>query len=257
LVSVLATADYLESDTADVRFLGTPVSISISADPNPMYVDDDFSTITVSLLDVNGFCTNPTEAQGTILVNFTLSPSPPYTNDFLSPSSLTFTANEYEGIVLTTLFSGQTSTDPVTITTENGVGLTDGSVTIKFLSSLEPDSIELAASPQNVAVGAISTITATVYDGSKIVTNYDGTITFATTWGVFSDSNTVDVDNGVATIGLTSTSPGNAIITITDPLPIVLPFNPSDGLLKVLWPVVVLQLQLLFVIRILSMYQTI
>jgi hypothetical protein len=93
------------------------------------------------------------------------------------------------------------------------------------------DHIKLKASSQNVAAGGSSIITATVCDSEGItVTNYDGTITFATTWGVFSASNTVDVDNGVATTVLTSTSPGNAIITITDPAPAVLPFNPSDGL---------------------------
>ena len=225
LVSIVATATDLESDTVDVRFLGAPVSILITANPNPIYVDDDDgSTITVSLLDINGFCTNPTE--DITLVNFILSPD---TNGLLSPSSLSFTANEYEGIPLTTIFSGQTSTDPVTITTENEEGLTEDSVTISILSALVPDHIELTASSQNVVAGGSSTITATIYDGGRIVTNYNGTVTFETTLGTFSND-TVGVNNGKATTVLTSDFPGNAIIKIIYPAPTVLPFNPSDGL---------------------------
>jgi prepilin-type N-terminal cleavage/methylation domain-containing protein len=205
LASVVATATDLESGTTNVCFLGTPVSISISADPNPMYVDDDFSTITVSLIDVNGFCTNPTGED--IDVTFLLSPN---TNGSLSPSSLSFTDNEYEGISKITYFSEQHSTEEVTINTVNGVGLTDGSVTIKFLSALEPDHFKLTASPQNVAVGDISIIKATIYDGSKIATNYDGTITFETTRGAFTDYN---LTNGIATVKLSSGSAGIAIIT--------------------------------------------
>jgi len=230
LASLMATATNLESGKIDVRFLGPPVSILITASPNPIYVDDvEGSTVTVSLLDVKGFSTNPTE--GTTLVNFTLSPD---SNGFLSPSSLTFTANEYEGILLTTLFSGQTSTDPVTITA-SAEGLAEDFITINILSELIPDHIELIANPQNVIAGGTSTITATVYDvNGKIVSNYTGTITFKTTLGVFSNnSNTIieDVANGKAITVLTSSSdfPGNAIITIIDSTPTVLPFNPSDG----------------------------
>ena len=208
LASVVATATDLESDTVDVRFLSPPVSILITANPNPIYVDDDGSTITVSLLDVNGFCTNPTE--GITLVNFTLSPD---TNGNLSPSSLAFTANEYDGISLTTIFSGQTSTEPVTITTENAEGLTEGSVTIIILSELIPDNIELTASPQIVPADgeSISTITATVYDVSgKTVTNYTGTITFYIDDIFFSTGN---FNNGTASITLSSDSADALTIT--------------------------------------------
>jgi len=210
LASVMATASDLESDIVDVRFLGPPVSILVTANPNPIYEDDDDgSTITVSLLDVNDFCTNPTDSN--ILVNFTLSPD---TNGFLSPSSLTFITNEFEGIPLTAVFSGQISTDPVTITAFGG-GLTEGSVTINILSALVPDHIELTARPQNVPADgeSTSTITATVYAiNGKIVTNYTGTITFITDLGNFTVQNFA---NGIATVKLSSVNAGTATVTVS------------------------------------------
>jgi len=215
LASVMAVADTadLESDTADVRFLGPPVSISISANPNQIYLDDIVgSTITVSLIDEKGFSTNPAEED--IDVTFLLSP---VLNGSLSPDLLTFIPNDFDGISLTTQFSGQNSTEGVTITTVNEVELINGSVFINILSSLEPDHFELTASTQNVVAGDISTITATVYDGIKIVTNYAGTITFETDLGYLTDYNLV---NGIATIKLSSDSAGIATITASS----------SDGL---------------------------
>lgn len=208
LASVVATASDLESDSIDVRFLGAPVSILITANPNPIYVDDDDgSTLTVSLLDVNGFSTNPTTSN--ILVNFTLSPD---TNGSLSPSDLEFIANGFEGIPLTTIFSGQSSSDPVTITALGG-GLTEDSITINILSPLVPHHIELEASPQIVPADGYSpsTITATVYAISgKIVTNYTGTIIFNKDDIYFSTNN---FTNGTATITLSSDSAGAVTIT--------------------------------------------
>ena len=67
LAIVIATSTGLESGRVDVKFLGPPVSILISANPNSIYVDDlEGSTITVSLIDKNGFYTNPNS--GTMLV---------------------------------------------------------------------------------------------------------------------------------------------------------------------------------------------
>lgn len=216
LASVVATATDLESATIDIRFLGPPVSILITASPNPIYVDDvEGSTITVSLLDVKGFPTNPTE--GNTIVTLTLSPD---SNGSLSDDFLTFPVSEYEGILLTTLFSGQTSTDSVSITA-SAEGLTGDSVTINILSELVPDHIELTANPHNLAVGGTSTITATVYDASgKIVTNYAGTITFSTDLEIITGNNPSTTTNGVATIELSSDSAGTAVITVSS----------SDGL---------------------------
>ncbi len=230
VASLVATATDLESDTVDVRFLGPPVSISISANPNPIYEDDEGSTITVSLLDVNGFSTNPTEIEGTIIVELDLSPA----NGSLNPSFLTFNADDFEGIPEIAYFGGVFSVGAVTITASGG-GLTADSVLINIFSALVPDHIELTASPQSVVASGSSTITATIYDGGRIVKNYNGNITFRTTLGVFSNSSDTiieEVVNGKATTVLTSSliSPGNAIITITNPDPTVLPFNPSDGL---------------------------
>jgi len=103
LVSVVATATDLESDKIDVRFLGPPVSISISAVPNPMYVDDDYSTIYVSLLDENGFNTNPSDE--VITISLTLSTD---TGGHLEePYSWNFSPSVSEGIINETTFRGQ------------------------------------------------------------------------------------------------------------------------------------------------------
>jgi len=86
---------------------------------------------------------------------------------------------------------------------------------------LVPDHIKLEADDQNVpADGTTTIIRAIVYDESgKIVTNYNGTITFASSseLAVFSEYN---FNNGIATTKLSSTSSGTAIVTVSS----------SDGL---------------------------
>jgi len=214
LVSVVATATDLESDKIDVRFLGPPVSISISAVPNPMYVDDDYSTIYVSLLDENGFNTNPSDE--VITISLTLSTD---TGGHLEePYSWNFSPSVSEGIINETTFRGQSFTGTAIITASGG-GLIEDFVTINVISALVPDHIKLTASPQIVQPGSTSIITATVYDSSgRIVTNYTGTISFSKTGiGTFSD---YDFANGIATITLSSGTAGTAIITVSS----------SDGL---------------------------
>ncbi len=253
LASVLATADDLESDTADVRFLGAPVSISISANPNPIYEDDERSTITVSLLDVNGFSTNPTEAEGNTIVELDLSTE----NGFLYSPLLTFEPYDFEGILETAYFDGPFSEGVVTIFA-NGEGLTEGSVIIEIFLALVPDHIELSANPENAKVSPgvgeeyISTIKAIVYDSSgKIVTNYKEKIYFTSLpIGTFSDgSSSIGLTpfNGVATEELSSFTPGYATVTVssgtldevivtvgfyTDPNYIGLTFNPPQKEVK-------------------------
>jgi len=230
LASVIATSTGLESGRVDVKFLGPPVYISISANPNSIYVDDiEGSVINVSLIDQRGFNTNP--VSGTITITLALSIDDPtailkdYFLDFDSSTDLV-------GVSKTTKFKDQSVIGTALITASRE-GLIGDSVTINIRSALVPNNIKLKTDDLTVPVNDPSTITATVYDGNKVVTNYNGTITFETTLGTFSNGfDTVDVEvvSGVATTDLTSNSPGNAIITITDPDPTVLPFSPSDGL---------------------------
>jgi len=218
LASVVATAADLESGKIDVRFLGPPVAISISANPNPMYFDEAYSTITVSLLDINGFNTNPTDAPITISLALTDYDTG---GSLEEPSSWEFPVSNSEGGIKETKFSGQSSTGKAIITASGG-GLPEATVTINVISELVPDHIKLTASPQNVKADGLelSTIKATVYDISgKIVTNYTGTISFIKTpdIGTFSDYHFA---NGVATVKLSSSVAGTATITASS----------SDGL---------------------------
>jgi hypothetical protein len=231
LASVVATATDLESGKIDVRFLGPPVAISISANPNPMYFDAVYSTITVSLLDINGSNTNPTDELITISLELT-------TNDtgghLVAPYSWDFPTSDSKGIIRETTFTGQSSTGTATITASaSGGGLTVASVTIKVILALVPDHIILSASPQNVKADGIelSTIKATVYDISgKVVTNYTGTINFVETLGTFYGANPAPVVNGVATIEIGSDIPGNATVNIVNPDPANLTIEPSEGI---------------------------
>jgi len=264
LVSVSATADDLESDIVDVRFLGPPDSISISANPNPIYVDDiEGSTVTVSLLDVNGFPTNPAVGDIPLIIDLTLETGDGVGGGLgggdLVGDSFSFPPSDSEGVTRTTTFFGQLDTGEAEISA-NGGGLLENSVIINILSSLVPDHIELSAFPENVKVKpcevegeeCISTIEAIVYDmNGRIVTNYNEKISFVTTWGTFSDGSTyIDVTppfNGVATAKLSSTDPGYATVTAsslgltdvtvtvgfyTDPSYIGLAFNPPDMSVK-------------------------
>jgi prepilin-type N-terminal cleavage/methylation domain-containing protein len=232
LATILARSTGLESGRTDVKFLGPPVSILISANPNSIYEDDpEGSTLTVSLIDKNGFYTNPDS--GTITIYLELSTNPDDPSAYLETYSINFdSTTDPIGVNKTTKFKGQSSIGTAIITASGG-GLIEDSVTISIRGELVPDNIRLTANTQNVQAGGTSTITATVYDGSTIAIHYIGTITFKTTLGTFSNgSNTIDVEVGIgkAITVLTSDSPGNAIIKITYPAPTELPFTPLGGL---------------------------
>ncbi|HBY56437.1 MAG TPA: hypothetical protein DEG96_01010 [Candidatus Atribacteria bacterium] len=208
-VNVVAAATNLESDAVNVIFLGPPATISITANPNPIYVDDiTGSTISVSLLDANGYITSPDVDPITISLSLTEND----TGGDITDYSLEFPVSETGGIVKTTKFSGQTTTGSAKIIASVG-GLPDASVTIIVISSLVPDHIKLSASPETVSVGGTSTITAIVYDISgNIVRNYSGAILFDTTLGSFTD---YSFSNGIATTKLSSEDSGVALVTVS------------------------------------------
>ncbi len=232
LASVVATATDLESGKTDVLFLGTPVAISISANPNPMYLDDDHSTISVSLLDINGFITSP--PTGTITINLDLTTD---TNGVITDDSpLIFTSSETEVEVLTREFSGQNEAGTAIITASGGA-LPAASVTINVISAIIPEKIKITASSLNVKADGneSSTIKATIYDGSgKIVTNYIGNIVFTitnnTSSAIFLTDSTVQVTNGFAEIEIVSSNSGNATVNIGNPDPDNLTIEPSEGI---------------------------
>ncbi|KUK99806.1 MAG: Ig domain protein group 1 domain protein, partial [Methanomicrobiales archaeon 53_19] len=224
LVNILATSFNMESDATEVIFLGPPVAISISAYPNPIYEDEAAgSTIKVSLLDINGYATNPSDTSITISLSLINNE----TGGEIEDNNLIFEASDSEGVIQDTRFYNQTSTGTAIITASGG-GLPEASVTISVISALVPDHIKLTADPQIVPADGISssTIKAIVYDISgKIVTNYAGTITFNTSLGALSNFN---FTNGIATTNLSSYTPGIATITVSSDS---LPSNPSEGII--------------------------
>jgi len=215
LASVVATAADLESDKINVKFLGPPVAISISAKPNPMYFDDAYSTIFVSLLDINGFNTSPTTGES-ITISLAFKVNEPG-GSFDGLSSWVFPGSDSEGGIKETKYSGQLTTGKATITaTAGGGGLPVASVTINVILALIPDHIKLIPIYQIIPKGNTSTIKAVVYDYSgKIVSNYAGTITFTKDplgFGTFNGDTSVYTNNGIAEIGLFSDSSGTATI---------------------------------------------
>jgi len=212
LATIIATSTGLESGKVDVKYLGPPVSMLISANPNSIYVDDpEGSTIAVGLIDKNGFYTNPDSGDITVSLALTTDPDDPYA--YIETDSLNFdSTTDPIGVIKTTKFKGQRSMGTAIITASGG-GLIEDSVTISIKSALVPDHIELTTTDPIVAVGGTSAITATVYDGSKIVTNYSGTITFHIEIGLSSNDIPITTTNGIATTELSSVEPGSATIT--------------------------------------------
>jgi hypothetical protein len=221
LVNILATSPNLESNSTNVTFLGPPVAISISANPSSIYVDDtEGSTISVSLVDSNGYRTNPTVSPITILLSLTDNGTG---GSIEEPSSWVIPVSDSEGIINTTKFSGQNDTGTAIINA-NGGGF-DASVTINVISSLVPDHIALEADDQTVGAGDTTTIKAIVYDEyGKIVTTYTGAITFNTDLGILSN---YTFENGIAYTDLSSSDPGTATVTVSSSDS--LPYEPEEG----------------------------
>jgi prepilin-type N-terminal cleavage/methylation domain-containing protein len=237
IVTVFASATNLESGVTDVYFLGPPVSISISASPNSIYVDDlEGSTITVSLIDENGFNTNPTSGTITISLALTTNPNDPLAN--LEDDYLYFYPTDPIGVSKITKFKDQTLASIATITA-SAEGFSDNFVTINILSALIPNHIKISASSRHVKAGdasEFSTIKATIYDSKgETVKNYSGSIEFTilnnTSNAYFLPNNSpVSVENGFAAIKIASTIPGNATVNIVNPDPGNLTIEPSDGI---------------------------
>ena len=232
LVNVIATSDNLGSGKIDVKFLGPPVAISISANPNPMYVDDDHSTIYVSLIDENGFITSPSTTD--ITINLSLDTD---TNGDIVGTSLLFASSETEFEVKTSIFSGH-DTNGTAVVTASGGGFTDTSVTINIYLAIIPEKIVITATSLSVKAGLSdsSIIKATIYDGGgKIVKNYNGNIEFTisdnTSSAYFLTDSTVPVNNGFAQIEIVSSNSGKATVNIENPDPInITTIEPSEGM---------------------------
>jgi len=202
IATVTASSPGLVDGSCDVRTSGLPAGITLSASPNPMY-SDDISTVTVTIVDENGVPVIPATTINIIL-------SGEEGNGVLSDTSLLFD----DVSVQTTNYSPFLSTEgTVTITARSGAF--SGTIDILVELKLDADHIELNANPPNIPADggdSFSTITATIKNEDDLtVHNYDGSVNFSILTGLggalpISGINTVDCDNGVATIKLYSGS---------------------------------------------------
>jgi prepilin-type N-terminal cleavage/methylation domain-containing protein len=174
VATVTASSEGLLSDTVNIKTIGDATSIFVSVEPNLIYEGDN-ARVTVEIQDING---NPVEYTEPITLsisdgtgNFTDNPVGPDTtplaySTFFSPTSL--------GIL--------------TITASGG-DLVDGITTIEVGSVLIADTITIKAVPKNILAGGEvdSKITATIKQGSTVISNYNNEITFE----IFSDTSSL------------------------------------------------------------------
>jgi predicted extracellular nuclease len=193
VATVTATVGSL-SATVEVTFtVGAPANVTLVALPSTLPVGS-LSTLTATVTDQYGNVV----ADGT-LVSFTTDLGN------VSPASAT-TVN---GVATATLSSTVAGVATVTAT----VGSLSATAQVTFTPDV-PANVALVAVPSTLPVDNLSTLTATVTDqfGNPVA---DGTtVNFTTSLGTLSGSSATTV-NGVATVTLSSTLPGVAVVTAT------------------------------------------
>ena len=171
VATVTASSDGLLSGTVNINITGVATSIFVSVDPDLIYIDDPGARVTVKIQDINGI---PVKYTGTI--NLSTSDGTGFfeQDTGCDPDSLCFNdvSSKY------TTFSSN-SAGMITITASDGV-LTDGSATIDVREALIADTISLTAIPKNILAGGgnDSIITATIKQGSTVISNYSNDVTF-------------------------------------------------------------------------------
>jgi adhesin/invasin len=190
---VTATVGSL-SATALVTFTpGAPANLSLIAAPGALQVGN-LSALTVTVTDQFG---NPV-ADGT-LVSFS-------TNLGVATPAVAATVN---GVATATLSSTVAGLATVTAT----VGSLSATALVTFTPG-PPTNLSLIAAPSTLPVDDLSTLTADVTDqfGNPVA---DGTlVSFSTSFGALSNSNATTL-GGMATVMLSSTLPGTAVVTAT------------------------------------------
>jgi predicted extracellular nuclease len=192
-VVITATAtDGAASDTGLVTLLiNASANLTLTAAPDTLPVGN-LSTITATVTDSSN---NPVP-DGTVVS---------FTTDLgnISPASAT-TVN---GVATATLSSTVAGVATVTAT----VGSLSATAQVTFVV---PTSVTLVAAPSTLPVGSLSTLTATVFDQFNNPIADGVVVSFTTDFGALSSSSATTV-NGVATVTLSSTLPGMAVVTAT------------------------------------------
>ena len=166
VATVTASSEGLLSGTVNIITIGDATSIFVSVEHNLIYEGDN-TRVTVEIQDMNG---NPVEYGENI--SLAISGGTGYfTDNSVGPDTTP--------LAYSTFFY-PTSLGTLTITA-SGVDLIDGTTTIEVGSALIADTITIKAVPKNILAGGIdvvSEITATIKQGSIVISNYDHDITF-------------------------------------------------------------------------------
>ncbi|MCJ7694023.1 MAG: hypothetical protein MUO40_01215, partial [Anaerolineaceae bacterium] len=164
VATVTAISEGLLSDTVNITTTGNATSISVSIYPDLIYTDDTVGArVTVEIQDINGI---PVEYGEDISLT-------------ISGGTGTFEDNPVGPASAYSTFFHPTSSGLIIITASGG-SLAEGSATIDVQDPLIADTISLSAIPKNILAGGDddSKITATVKQGSTVISNYSNPITF-------------------------------------------------------------------------------
>ena len=174
VATVTASSEGLLSDTVNIITTGDATSISVFVVPDLIYTDNtDGATVTLEIQDNNG---NPVEYNG----NITLSTSPEDTGKFyINGSYLNPYTFIFNSISPPSITYSSTTTGLITIIAI-GDGSISGNTDIDVREALIADTITIKADPKNIFAGgdADSKITATIKQGSTVISNYNNDVTF-------------------------------------------------------------------------------
>ena len=167
--TVTASSEDLLSGTVKIFLTGDATYIFVSVEPDFIYTDDPIAMVTVEIQDINRI---PVKYTGSIDLSIsggdgTFGNNSPY---FADTSSVETTFSSTSVGIITITASGEDFLDEVT-------------TTIDVREALIADTIILKANPKNILAGGlegtkVSKITATIKQGSTVISNYNKNITF-------------------------------------------------------------------------------
>jgi len=199
IVTIIASSMDLESGVVNIPILGSAKSISITATPSSIFLDE-YSDIIITITDSAG---NSVEYEGSI--NLTITSPDDSGWGTVDPETLNYPTQN------TTIFTA-VSAGEVNITADSAISgeLSSDTITIYIYEDLR---ILLTATPEIIMADgeSSSTITATIVDlNSDIVTGGTHDILFEIVSGEgnlldYFQTTTQTTQNGVASIKLTST----------------------------------------------------
>jgi prepilin-type N-terminal cleavage/methylation domain-containing protein len=165
VATVTASSAGLLSDTVNIVTTGVATSIFVSVEPNLIYEGDN-ATVTVEIQDING---NPVEYSGDISLAIS-GGTGTFVDNPVDPNNTPFAYSTFT----------PSSLGMLTITASREGFLEAGTTTIDVREALIANKITLKAVPKNILAGGetYSKITATIKDGTTVISNYNNPVTF-------------------------------------------------------------------------------